>query len=150
MSRLHRIGHRASQRRRSWMTAMAMAVAACLLARIGFGHAQLLEEPVSVREVLEEYRQALEQKNLDHLAGLYVSFSDRQRQALRAYLENAAGLTVELTDVTVAPLGTGVAVSYTRRDRFIDRESGKQQRLEVRLTKILVPANGQWKITDGL
>ncbi len=29
-------------------------------------------------------------------------------------------------------------------------ESGKAQRLEVRLTKILVPDNGGWKITDGL
>ena len=42
----------------------------------------------------------------------------------------------------MAPLGDAVAVSYTRRDHFIDRESGKPQRLEVRLTKILVPDNG--------
>ena len=93
---------------------------------------------------------ALENKDLDHLAALYVSFSARQRQALHEYMENAAGLTVELADVTVAPLGDAVAVTYTRRDHFIDRESGKPQRLEVRLTKILVPDDGGWKITDGL
>jgi hypothetical protein len=129
---------------------VAAVTAACFLARVGYGHAQLVEPPAPVGAVLEEYRIALEHKDLDHLAALYVTFSSRQRNALRAYLENAAGLTVELADVTVATLGEAVAVSYTRRDHFIDRESGKAQRLEVRLTKILVPDNGGWKITDGL
>jgi TolB-like protein/ketosteroid isomerase-like protein len=104
---------------------------------------------VEVREVLEEYRGALQQKDLDRLGTLYVTFSPRQRDALREYLQNAAGLIVELSDITVAPNGDGIAVSYTRRDRFIDTASGKPQRLEVRLTKILVRNNGQWKIAGG-
>ncbi len=112
------------------------------------------EEPgttvdVEVKEVLDEYRGALQQKDLDRLGTLYVAFSPRQRDALREYLQNAAGLIVELSDITVAPHGDGVAVSYTRRDRFIDTASGKPQRLEVRLTKILVRDNGQWKIAGG-
>jgi TolB-like protein len=102
-----------------------------------------------VREVLEAYRGALQQKDLDHLALLYVTFSPRQRDALREYLQNAAGLIVELSDVTVTPHADGVAVSYTRRDRFIDTVSGKPQRLEVRLTKILVRDSGQWKMAGG-
>ena len=102
-----------------------------------------------VRQVLEEYRGALQQKDLDRLAALYVAFSPRQREALREYLQNAAGLIVELSDITVAPHSDGVAVSYTRRDRFIDTVSGKPQRLEVRLTKILVRDNGQWKMASG-
>jgi uncharacterized caspase-like protein/TolB-like protein len=112
------------------------------------------EEPeatvdAQVREVLEQYRGALQQKNLDRLAALYVSFTPRQREALHEYLQNAAGLIVELSDVTVTPHSDGVAVSYTRRDRFIDTVSGKPQRLEVRLTKILVRDNGQWKMASG-
>lgn len=134
----------------SWARIVAAAAAVTLLSRIGYGHAQLLEPPAPVGQLLEEYRVALEQKDLNHLAALYVTFSARQREALHEYLQNAADLTVELADVTVAPLGDAVAVSYTRRDHFIDRESGKPQRLEVRLTKILVPDNGGWKITDGL
>lgn len=137
-------------RRSAWPKIVAGIAAITLLSRVGYGHAQLLDPPAPVGQVLEEYRVALENKNLDHLAALYVAFSGRQREALREYMENAAGLTVELTDVTVAPLGDAVAVTYTRRDHFIDRESGKPQRLEVRLTKILVPDNGGWKITDGL
>ena len=138
------------RRRSAWPRMVAAVGALTLLSRIGYGHAQLLDPPAPVGQVLEEYRVALENKDLDQLAGLYVTFSDRQRQALREYMENAAGLTVELADVTVAPLGDAVAVTYTRRDHFIDRESGKPQRLEIRLTKILVPDNGGWKITDGL
>jgi len=102
-----------------------------------------------VRSVLETYRGALQQKDLDRLSALYVTFTERQRDALRAYLDNAAGLIVELVDVIVTPHADGVAVSYTRRDRFIDKASGKPQRLEVRLTKILVRDNGQWKMAAG-
>lgn len=102
-----------------------------------------------VREMLEEYRGALQQKDLDRLAALYVTFSARQREALHEYLQNAAGLIVELSDITVAPHSDGVAVSYTRRDRFIDTVSGRPQRLEVRLTKILVRDNGRWKMASG-
>ena len=102
-----------------------------------------------VRQVLEEYRRALEQKDLDHMAALYVSFPARQRDALRVYLDNAAGLSVEVVDVTIAPRGDGVAVSYTRRDQFVDKGSSKPQRLEVRLTKILVREDGKWKIAGG-
>ncbi len=137
-------------RHSAWPRIVAAVVAITLLSRIGYGHAQLIAPPPPVSQVLEEYRVALENKDLDQLAALYVSFSERQRRALHEYMENAAGLTVELADVTVAPLGDAVAVTYTRRDHFIDRESGKPQRLEVRLTKILVPDDGGWKITDGL
>ena len=112
------------------------------------------EEPgpdldTQVIEVLEEYRGALQQKDLARLAALYVTFTPRQRDALHEYLQNAAGLIVELSNVSVARHTDGVAVSYTRRDRFIDTASGKPQRLEVRLTKILVRASGQWKMASG-
>ena len=100
-------------------------------------------------QFIETYRAALEAKNLDQLVALYVSFSDRQRDALRAYLQNATGLRVTLSDVTVEPRGNEIAISYTRRDRFIDQQSGKPQSLEVRLTKILVREQGTWKFSGG-
>jgi len=102
-----------------------------------------------VRQFLEEYRRALEGKDLDHLASLYVSFSARQRDALRVYLESAEHLMVQITDVAIDPHEQNIAVSYTRRDRFVDRESGKPTAVEVRLTKILVHAGDQWRIAGG-
>jgi hypothetical protein len=102
-----------------------------------------------VLAVLEEYRQALEEKAIDRIAALYSSFSARQRDALRGYLDAATDLSVELDDVSVTPHGVDLMVAFTRRDSFTDRESEKPVRLEVRLTKTLVRLDGAWKIASG-
>jgi len=133
-----------SPRRRRRVGLIAAIVASAALAS-----AQFADVGAVVDAVLESYRVALEQKDLDQLGVLYVNFSARQREALQQYLDSADGLNVELSDVRIAPLGDGLAVSYTRRDTFVDRDSGKPQRLEVRLTKILVPDGTQWKIRGG-
>ncbi len=122
---------------------------AAIVASAALATAQFADVGAVVDAVLESYRVALEQKDLDQLGVLYVNFSPRQREALQEYLDGADGLAVELSDVSIAPVGEGVAVSYTRRDTFVDRDSGKPQRLEVRLTKILVPDGTQWKIRGG-
>jgi TolB-like protein len=102
-----------------------------------------------VRNMLEEYQKALEEKAIDRVAALYASFSARQRDALRGYLDAATNLAVEIDDVTVTPHGIDIMVAFTRRDSFIDRESEKPVHLEVRLTKTLVRINGAWKIASG-
>jgi len=107
------------------------------------------ETDVQVRDMLERYRAALQTKNLDEIAALYVSFSERQRDALRGYLANAKDLTVELADIVITSHGSDVAVSFTRHDRFIDAQSNRPVRLEVRLTKVLVREQGTWKIGGG-
>jgi TolB-like protein len=104
------------------------------------------EVDTQVRQVLEAYRQNLEHKDTAALASLYVSFSQRQQKALGDYLQAAQDLHVEIDDVTIAAHGEGVAATFTRRDRFTDRQSGRAVRLEVRLTKILTLQNGSWKI----
>jgi TolB-like protein len=113
------------------------------------GAAYAADTETEVRQFLEEYRRAHELKDLDRLASLYVSFPPRQREALRAYLENADHLVIELTDIAIEPHEHDVAVSYTRRDHFVDHESGKTTAVEVRLTKILVRQGGQWRIAGG-
>lgn len=102
-----------------------------------------------VRTLLETYRKALESKNLDEVAAVYVSFSERQRKALQTYLSNAKDLVVEISDIQVTPHHDGVVVSFVRRDHFTDVESGRPVRLEVRLTKVLVREQGTWKIGSG-
>jgi TolB-like protein len=102
-----------------------------------------------VRALLERYRKALESKNLDEVATVYVSFSERQRKALQTYLNNAKDLVVEITDIEVTPHQDGVVASFVRRDHFTDVESDRPVRLEVRLTKVLVREQGTWKIGSG-
>jgi uncharacterized caspase-like protein len=120
-----------------------------LLWAIAFAAEPVADTKAEVLHSLEEYRQALEEKDLDRLSALYVSFSTRQRDALRAYLENATELKVEIADVTVEPHGDDVTISFIRRDRFVDKGSSKPTRLEVRLNKILVREGGKWKIAGG-
>jgi len=100
----------------------------------------------AVRRLFEAYRQALQAKDVERLATLYLSFSTRRREALRAYFDNALDYHVEIADVTVVPHGAETVVSYTRRDRFVDRGTGKAINLEVRLTRIVVREGDAWKI----
>lgn len=101
---------------------------------------------VLVLQTLEEFRAALEAKDLERLARVYATFSPRHRDALRAYFENAADLRVEISDVTLDEQANGVLVSYTRRDRFVDRQSDKAVQLEARLAKLFVHDHGTWKV----
>lgn len=107
------------------------------------------EADEQIRAMLERYRQAVEVKNVDAVAALYVAFSERQRDALRAYLATANDLVVELADISITPQDAGVVVSFTRRDRFTDAKSGRPVRLEVRLTKVLLQEQSTWKIGSG-
>jgi TolB-like protein len=99
-----------------------------------------------VDEFLERLRTALEAKDAARVAENYVSFSTRQQQALQAYLDAAENLAIEFVDVDTASEGPDLVVSFTRRDRFDDRKTGRQVRLEVRLSKVLVETDGQLKI----
>jgi ketosteroid isomerase-like protein len=103
----------------------------------------------AARQVLEEYRQAQEAGDLQRLASLYVAFPEGQRKKITKYLHNVAQLHVEFADVQIQPRGDELAVSYTRRDRFVDKETGEPVSLEVRVTKFLVNDSGTWKFAEG-
>ncbi len=100
----------------------------------------------AIAAFLEALRVAIESRDADRVADSYLSFSDRQRAALQSYMDAADNLKIELDDISIAVEGPDLAVSFTRRDRFDDRKTGRQVRLEVRLTKILVVHDGTLKI----
>lgn len=103
-----------------------------------------------IKQVLNEYMRAYQDKDLDSLAKLYVSFPPSQGEALRAYLSNANDLSVELDEVNVLEAQADTAsVSYTRRDHFTEKATGKQINLEVRLKKSFVRVEGKWKFAGG-
>ncbi len=107
---------------------------------------QVDPQDTQIAEFLENLRSAIESKDLDLVAETYLTFSKRQRGALQSYLDVADNLTVEFADVATEKEGPDLAVSFTRRDRFDDRKTGRQVRLEVRLSKILVIHEGALKI----
>jgi len=101
-----------------------------------------------VRSLLEEYRRAHVAKDLDRLAAVYVSFPAHQREATGAYLQNALGLEVEISDIEIASHDKELTVSFLRRDRFTDSETGEATVVEIRVIKILVRDNGAWKLAS--
>jgi TolB-like protein len=128
--------------RLSWCAALGLAsVAAAQTATEG------TEE--LARQLLESYRRAQEEGNLDQIAALHVSFSESRRKAIQAYLVNIEDLRVRFTGVQVQPHGQDLAVSYTRVDEFVDKETGEDLSLEVRVTKFLVRDGGGWKFVEA-
>ncbi len=100
----------------------------------------------AVRAVLEQYRKAHENKQIQEIRQLWDVFGERQQQALRRYFDQAGDLTLELSDVAIEPHADEVTVAFTRVERFVDRESGKPVRLELRQRMILVRRAEAWKI----
>lgn len=100
----------------------------------------------SIRTLIEEYRRAHEAKHIERLAALWDGFSPKQRAAMRRYLDQAGDLTLELAEIVIEPHADEATVAFTRLERFVDRESGKPVRIEVRQRMILVRRDDEWKI----
>jgi TolB-like protein len=99
-----------------------------------------------IRDLLDAYEAAHEAKEIARLESLWVRFTGRQQEALRRYFDAAGDLSLELADVRIEPHGDDATVALTHIARFVDRESGKPVRLEVRQRMILVRRDGDWKI----
>ncbi len=129
-------------RRSSWLTPHNLS---WLGARLALAQETPSRERAA-RELLERYRNALERKDIEAFAALYLEFPAERRTTLQRYWQAAEGLRVDIESVHVQVQGEELVVSFLRRDRFVDRESGKPVTLEVRLTRRLVPVAGGWKI----
>ena len=112
----------------------------------GIAYAAEAPNDAPIRSVIEAYRAALEAKNMEALAALHVELTETQRAALAKYFESADGLHVTLADVDVLIEGGEALVTFTRRDAFTDRRSGKPVELEVRLSSVVLQVQGQWKL----
>jgi adenylate cyclase len=97
-----------------------------------------------VLAVLEAYRAALEHEDVDAVAATHVSLSDEQRDGFVRYFASAEGLTVTLSGIDVLFDGDEGLATFTRRDAFHDRDSGKEMQLEVRLSSVVVRQDGRW------
>jgi TolB-like protein len=99
-----------------------------------------------IHALLEQYRAALEAENIDQLASLHVKLTEGQRSALGRYFANTHELKVQISNIDVVIEGAAALATFTREDQFRDARSGREIRLEVRLSSLLVKENGGWKI----
>lgn len=97
-----------------------------------------------VAALLEAYRVALERADVAAVAATHVALSDDQRAGFSRYFESAEGLRVAISDIDVLVDGDEGVVTFTRRDVFRDRSSGKEVQLDVRLSSGVVRQDGRW------
>jgi uncharacterized caspase-like protein len=102
-----------------------------------------------LRALLEEYRASFEKKDIDAVERYYENFTDEQRKAIEGYFSMADELKVVFTDIRVTAFGDRAAVSFTRNDRFVDRDTGDLQEIRIRQTKTLARRPAGWRIVPS-
>jgi len=100
----------------------------------------------AIRGVLTEWAAALQAKDLSRVAAVSLAMDDAQRGALTRYFDNADRLNISIADVDVLVAGDEALATFTRRDAFVDKRSGKDMQLEVRLSGELARTEGHWKL----
>jgi CHAT domain-containing protein/ketosteroid isomerase-like protein len=103
-------------------------------------------DETAIRAVLTRYGAALQAKDVDALAALQLEMSDGQRAALARYFGTARDLRVRIADVEVTIEGDEALATFTREDVFVDAGTGRQMRLEVRISGILQKQPAGWRI----
>jgi hypothetical protein len=96
--------------------------------------------------VLEQYRKALEEKNMAGVSATYVSISDGMRGALERFFADATDVKVTFSDYDVEVGGDEALATFTRVDDFLDQKTGQRVRFEIRVSSILAKQADGWRI----
>src|SRR5262249_39302299 len=102
-----------------------------------------------VKDLLEQYRRAMESRELKTLAFLYAEFPPEQQAAQQKYFDTVRDLRIAIDHIDIAVVGDEAVASYTRTDDFVDIRSGREMHLAVRLTKTLLKQAGAWKLAGS-
>jgi adenylate cyclase len=103
-------------------------------------------DEAAVRTLLEQYRKALEAKDMQALTALYVSMTDGIRDALSKYFSNADSLKIQFSNLDIMVEGDEALATFTRSDDFKDARSGRDMHLEVRVSSVVAKQDNAWKI----
>ena len=103
-------------------------------------------DEAAIRAVLTEWAAALQAKDLTRVAAVSLAMDDAQKTALSRYFENADKLAIAIADVDVLVAGDEALATFTRRDSFVDKRSGRDMQLEVRLSSELARDGSHWKM----
>lgn len=117
---------------------------------VGAAHAAELQSSDTTRQevldLVERYRLAIQSKEIEGLAGVYVEMTPRLRASFGRYFGNARNLVVTFSNVEVeVSQGTAVA-TFTRRDEFEDERTGRPAAMEFRVTSICEETPEGWRI----
>jgi TolB-like protein len=107
------------------------------------------EARAAIMALVEDYRRALEARDVAALGTMYETFLPEQRALLERYFASVRDLKVRLLDVDVAVVGDEAVVSFTRVDDFVDVPTRRPQHLSVRVTRTLRRADGTWRFARG-
>ena len=100
----------------------------------------------AIRAVLAEWAAALQAKDINRVAAVSLAMDDAQKTALTRYFENADKLAIAIADVDVLVAGDEALATFTRKDSFVDKRSGRDMQLEVRLSSELARDGARWKM----
>jgi len=102
-------------------------------------------EEKAIHGLLDQYRIALERKDIDAL-GKIQTVTEEQRNALVRYFENAKGLAVRISDVDILIEADEALATFTREDVFTEVRTGRQIHLEIRISGVLSREDAGWKV----
>src|SRR5438552_1735519 len=103
-------------------------------------------EEKAIYGLLDQYRAALERKDIEALGKIQAEMTEAQRNALVRYFENAKALAVRISNVDILIEGDDALATFTREDVFTDARTGHQLHIEVRISGVLGRQDGAWKI----
>ncbi len=104
------------------------------------------DDQQAIRDVLERYRLAVEGRNLETLASLHVALTDRMREALVRYFDNAQDIHVRFTGIDVVVERDQALATFTRTDEFTDAHTGRPVRMELRVSSVIERVGNEWKV----
>ena len=99
-----------------------------------------------VKQLLERYRTALETKDMEQIAAIYVEVTPSMRDALTRYFATADNLKVSFSNFDILIEGNEAVATFTRNDEFKDAHNGRDIHLEVRVSSVVAKQDGGWKI----
>ena len=103
-------------------------------------------EEKALRDMLEQYRLALEKKDVDKVSALYVEMNPAMKDALVRYFKTADNLSIRFAQFDILIEGNEAVATFTRYDDFQDTRSGREMHLEVRVSSVVAKQGTDWKI----
>jgi serine/threonine-protein kinase len=101
---------------------------------------------VAVRELLAQYKAALEARSMDALRRVWPSLSGREQDAIRDQFRQARQITVDIIDPQISLSGGTGTVTFIRRYEVVTVEGLRPPRVESRTTMDIRRNGGDWLI----